>query len=178
MLYSNEELEVTKRRRCLRSVAGVTIGGRGRGGRSVFIPIPRAVNMVGGRLDGLVADTNAYGHVFIRPGSNEKIFLLLSASRGFFGDGLGYIEAPSGQVNRIFTRAHQSGETPSSGWNAVLVEAAEGDIFRIVKDGYGHPTAYYIVHDGDIRFANETTLREVLAEVKYKKSEPDEWYKL
>jgi len=161
MLYTNKDLRVNEREMSFGKLRGVTIGECGRGRKDVFIPVPEGIDEIRREvIHELSIGLTKSGRPKIIKGTDGKHYLILSSQANYTrrGDGVvRYLKAQGAPV--VIDRGN--GADGAAGrigtWDVVIVEANEGDIFRVTWSGYNYgidPT-YYVVHNGSIFSARQ-----------------------
>lgn len=157
MLFINKTLKVIDKEMKFGAVTGVVIGESGRGRREVFLPTPN-VMQVGEVIEGLRPDLTVglskSGRPRIDRRKEDEIYLILSSERGYTRRGDGYIKAPAGQEVELVARGNGAdGDAGRIGsWDAVIIKARDGDVFRLTWGGYGYgyDATFYVVSGGKV----------------------------
>lgn len=166
MLYSNKVLKVVEREMNFGKVTGVSIGESGRGRREVFLPTPNGVD---GDLCGLCTNltigTSKSGRPRINRSSDKELFVILSSERNYTRRGDGCIKTPKAQENELVARGNGAdGDAGRIGsWDAVILKAKDGDVFRVTWGGYGYgyPATFYVVSNGKVYTADQPEVEDL-----------------
>ena len=166
MLYTNKELKVIEREMKFGTVAGVAIGEYGRGRREVFLPTPKGVE---GEIRELRADltvgTSKSGRPRINRTDDGELYVILSSERNYTRRGCGCIKTPKAQENELIARGNGAdGDAGRIGsWDAVILKAHEGDVFRVTWGGYGYgyPSTFYVVAGGKVYVADQPEVEDL-----------------
>ena len=168
MLYANIALKVVSKEMKFGTVTGVAIGEYGRGRREVFLPTPKSVQaddvIMEFRSD-LTIGTSKSGRPRINARKDDDIYLILSSGRSYTRRGNGYIKAPRSQKVELIARGYGAdGEAGRIGyWDAVIVKAKDGDVFRLTwgGSGYGYDATFYVVSDGKVYSADQPKIEDL-----------------
>ena len=166
MLYTNKELKVVQKEMKFGTVAGVTIGEYGCGRCEIFLPTPKEVE---GVIRGLRADLtiglSKSGRPRINRTDDRELYVILSSERNYTLRGRGCIKTPKAQENELIARGNGAdGDTGRIGsWDAVILKAHEGDIFRVTWGGYGYgyPPTFYVVAGGKVYVADHPEVEDL-----------------
>lgn len=167
MLYTNETLKVQEREMKFGSVTGVSIGEYGRGRREVFLPTPKGLEgeISQGLTENLTVGTSKTGRPRINKGTDEQLYLILSTERNYTRRGNGYIRVPKNQEVEIIARGNGAdGDAGRIGsWDALILKAHEGDVFRVTWGGYGYgyDATFYVVLDGKVHVADQPEVEDL-----------------
>lgn len=195
MLFTNTPLLPERRALNGYTVCGVKIGESKPWCHEIFLPVPREVDRVirYTRADLTIGRTMS-GRPRINRQKSRKIFMILSSKQDDTMGGSGYIEALRGQEHNVIAKG--SGSSSESGqvgtWRAVVVEAHEGDVFRVTWSGhrYGRPSTFYVIHRDLVYWANQPDIEELYKKLNKRvpfnitakngklSIYPDEWTKL
>lgn len=168
MLYANTTLKVVSKEMKFGTVAGVAIGERGRGRREVFLPTPNSVqtgDIIKELRSDLTIGTSKSGRPRINARKDDDVYLILSSGRDYTRRGNGFIEAPKDQELELIARGNGAdGDAGRVGhWDAVILKAYEGDVFRVIWGGYGYgyePT-FYVVASGKVYVADQPEIEDL-----------------
>lgn len=168
MLYANIALEVVSKDMKFGTVTGVAIGEYGRGRREVFLPTPKSIqadDVIKEFRSDLTIGTSKSGRPRIHARKDDDIYLILSSGRSYTRRGNGYIKAPRSQKVELIARGHGAdGEAGRIGyWDAVVVKAKDGDVFRLTwgGSGYGYDATFYVVSDGKVYSADQPKIEDL-----------------
>lgn len=169
MLFTNKTLEVQEKMMKFGTVAGTTIGEYGRGRREVFLPTPKELteNIAEGLITNLTIGFSKTGRPRINQcnANAEAIFMILSTKRDYTRRGNGYIEVPKDQSVEIIARGNGAdGDAGRIGtWDALILKAHEGDIFRVIWGGYGYgyEDTFYVVLNGAVHTAEQSEVEDL-----------------
>lgn len=150
------------------TVTGVAIGESGRGRREVFLPAPGGMQ-VGEILEGfrpdLTVGLSKSGRPRIDRRKEDEIYLVLSSERGYTRRGDGYIKAPASQEVELVARGNGAdGDAGRIGsWDALVVKAKDGDVFRLTWGGYGYgyDATFYVVSGGKVYAADQPEVEDL-----------------
>ncbi len=168
MLYTNKSLRVVSKKMKFGDVTGVAIGESGRGRREVFLPTPKFVqanDVIKEFRSDLTIGTSKSGRPRINARKDDDIYLILSSERDYTRRGNGFIEAPKDQELELIARGNGAdGDAGRVGhWDAVILKAHEGDVFRVIWGGYGYgfePT-FYVVASGKVYAADQPEIEDL-----------------
>ena len=161
MLYTNQILAVAIREMKFGQLTGVAIGERGRGRQEVFLPIPKGIekDIPEGLSKELTIGLSKSGRPRIDRKNDSELYLVLSSARGYTRRGCGVVRAPKTQTVEVIARGNGAdGDAGRIGsWDAMIVKAHEGDVFRVTWGGYnyGYDPTFYVVHNGDVYAADQ-----------------------
>ncbi len=168
MLYTNQKLKVVDKEMKFGTVIGVAIGEYGRGRREVFLPTPKSIqadDIIKELRSDLTIGTSKSGRPRIDARKDDDIYLILSSERGYTRRGDGYIEAPESQEIELIARGNGAdGDAGRIGsWDAVIVKAKDGDVFRLTwgGSGYGYDATFYVVSDGKVYSADQPEIEDL-----------------
>ena len=168
MLYTNQTLKAVSKEMKFGTVIGVAIGEYGRGRREVFLPTPKSVqadDIIDELRSDLTIGTSKSGRPRIDARKDDDIYLILSSKRDYTRRGNGYIRAPKGQEVELIARGNGAdGDAGRIGyWNAVIVKAKDGDVFRLTwgGSGYGYDATFYVVSDGKVYSADQPEIEDL-----------------
>lgn len=166
MLYTNKELKVIEKEMKFGVVAGVTIGEHGRGRREVFLPTPKGFeDEIRGLRKDLTIGKSKSGRPRINRANDGEFYVILSSERNYTRRGCGCIRTPKGQENELVARGN--GADGAAGrigsWDAVILKAKEGDVFRVTWGGYGYgyPATFYVLSGGEIHVADQPYVEDL-----------------
>ena len=167
MLYVNKPLKIGARDMAFGTLSGVAIGEKGRGRHELFLPTPKIVE---GNIEGFVKNLSIgkskTGKPRIDSVIEDDLYLILSSEWGYTRRGNGYITAPKDQEIELIARANGAdGDAGRIGsWDAVIVKAKPGDIFRVTwaGSGYGKPSTLYVVTaDNKVYWCDQPDVEEL-----------------
>ena len=165
MIYTNIELKVVARQMSFGEVAGVAIGEFGRGRREVFLPTPAGVESFKGLCLDLTIGTSKTGRPRINKAKDNELYLILSSGRSYTRRGDGIIRTlKDAQVELVAKANGADGAAGRIGtWDAVIVKAHDGDVFRVTwgGNGYGYEPTYYVVSQGKVFEAEQHEVEDL-----------------
>jgi len=168
MLYTNQKLKVVDKEMKFGTVTGVAIGEYGRGRREVFLPTPKSIqadDIIKELRSDLTIGTSKSGRPRIDARKDDDIYLILSSERDYTRRGDGYIEAPESQEIELIARGNGAdGDAGRIGsWDAVIVKAKDGDVFRLTwgGSGYGYDATFYVVSGGKVYSADQPEIEDL-----------------
>lgn len=145
------------------NLKGITIGEKGRGRWEVFLPAQNCTDkdaIEEGLHKDLSISLSKSGRPKIIKKEEDKIFLILDSEHAYTRQGDGKIFALATNTEEAKVIARGNGADGLAGkvgqWDAIVLEAKDGDVFRVRWGGYnyGRPTTIYTVINGEVYFAD------------------------
>lgn len=147
MLFTNTSLKSEVREMPFGQLEGISLGEKGRGRIEYFCPSPRNFSINKHSTAPASIGFTKSGKARINSNDDGKMYLILSARRGYTRGCYGHVEAPKGQAIQRLTHAYGAfGDAGRIGrWDEVIVQAEPGDWFR--KSGCADKNEFYFVKD-------------------------------
>ena len=145
------------------NLKGITIGEKGRGRWEVFLPTQNCVDkdtIEEGLHKDLSISLSKTGKPKIIKKEEDKIFLILDSEHAYTRRGDGKIFALTANREEAKVIARGNGADGLAGrigqWDAIILEAKDGDVFRVRwgSYNYGKATTIYTIHNGEVYFAD------------------------
>lgn len=168
MLYTNKALEAVSKEMKFGTITGVAIGEYGCGCNEVFLPAPESVDVINGFRHDLTISTSKSGKPRIDARKDGDIYLLLSSRSEYERRKNDYVTAPRSQEIELIARG--IGAVRNDGrfwhwWDAVIVKAKDGDVFRLdwngSRRGYGYDATFYVVFGGKVYSADQPDIEDL-----------------
>ena len=162
MLYTNKDLQISEREMSFGKLKGITIGQKGRGRWEIFLPTQSVDKdtIEEGLHKDLSIGLSKSGRPKIIKKEEDKIFLILDSKNEYTRRGDGKIFALAANKEQAKVIARGNGADGLAGkvgqWDAIVLEAKDGDVFRVRWGGYnyGRPTTIYTVLNGEVYIAD------------------------
>lgn len=163
MLYTNKGLQISEREMSFGTIRGISVGEKGRGRWEVFLPAQNCADkdtIEEGLHKDLSISLSKSGRPKIIKKEEDRIFLILDSEHAYTRRGDGKIFALTTNREEAKVIARGNGADGLAGkvgqWDAIVLEAKDGDVFRVRWGGYnyGRPTTIYTVLNGEIYFAD------------------------
>ncbi len=162
MLYTNKIFRISEREMSFGTIKGISVGQKGRGRREIFLPTQSVDKdtIEEGLHKDLSIGLSKSGRPKIIKKEEDKIFLILDSEHAYTRRGDGKIFALVANEEQAKVIARGNGADGLAGrigqWDAIILEAKDGDVFRVRWGGYnyGKATTIYTIHNGEVYFAD------------------------
>lgn len=175
MFYTNIELKKQKREMEWGELFQYEAGENGRGRKLLCLPTyPDFEDIEEGLHKNLTIGYTKAGRPRINKADDKKMYMLLSAQGRYTRRGNGTIWCLKGKELEIDVISRGNGADRAAGrvgfWDVLLLEVSEEAIIRVRTSGagYGTPSDFYVVHEGEVYKCTIENLESLCEKIRIK----------